>query len=51
MKKTSMANLSKALDISNVTVQVGADILKALAILPDTTVRRSAVGWEDLKPY
>ena len=26
-------------------------MLKALAILPDTAVRRSAVDQEDLKPY
>ena len=27
------------------------DLLKALAILSDTTIRRSAVDAEDLKPY
>ena len=27
------------------------DLLKALAILSDTTVRRSAVDREELKPY
>ena len=27
------------------------DLLKALAILSDTTVRRSTVDQEDLKPY
>ena len=41
--------LSKALDISNVTAQVAPDLLKALAILSDMTVRRSAVDREDLK--
>ena len=30
---------------------VAPDLLKALAILSDTTVRRSAVDREDLKPY
>ena len=40
--------LSKALDISSATAP---DLLKALAILSDTTVGRSAVDWEVLKPY
>ena len=31
--------------------QVGPDLLKAPAILSDTTIRRSAVDQEDLKPY
>ena len=42
--------LSKALDISSATAQVALDLLKALAILSDTTVRRSPVDGEDLKP-
>ena len=46
-----MPNMSKALDISSVTARVTPDVLKALAILSDTTVRRSAVDPEDLKPY
>ena len=41
--------LSKALDISRATAQVAPDLLKALAILSDTTVRRSAVDQEDLQ--
>ena len=41
----------KALDISSVTAQVAPDLLEAPAILSDTTVRRSAVNQEDLKPY
>ena len=40
-----------ALDISSATVQVAPDLLKTLAILSDTTIRRSAVDHEDLKPY
>ena len=44
--------LSKALDISSATARVVApDLLKALVILSDTTVRTSAVDREDLKPY
>ena len=39
------------MDISSATAQVGPDLLKALAILSDTTVRRSVVDREDLKPY
>ena len=41
----------KALNISSTTAQVAADLLKAIAILSDTTVRKSAVHREDLKPY
>ena len=43
--------LSKALDLSSATTRVAPDLLKALEILSDTTVRRSAVHREDLKPY
>ena len=43
--------MSTALDISSATTRVAPDLLKALAILSDTTVRRSAVDREDLKPY
>ena len=46
-----MPNLVKALDLSSATGQVAPDLLKALAILSNTTVRRSAVDQEDLKPY
>ena len=42
--------LSKTLDISRATARVAADLLKTLVILSDTTVRRSAVDWGDLKP-
>ena len=51
VKKTSMLNPVKSL-ISSATVWAGPDnMLKALGILLDTTVRRSAVDLEDLKPY
>ena len=43
--------MSKALDISSATARVAQDLLKALAILSDTTARRSTVDQEDLKPY
>ena len=43
--------LSKALDISGATALAMSDLLKTLVILPDTTVRKSAVDQEDLKPY
>ena len=39
------------MDISSATDWVTPDLLKDQAILSETTVRRSAVGWEDLKPY
>ena len=40
--------MSKALDISSATARVAPYPLKALAILSDTTVRRSAADREDL---
>ena len=40
----------KALDIPGATVPVASDLLISLAILSDTTVRRSEVDREDLKP-
>ena len=43
--------MSKALDISSTTARVAPDLLKALAILSDATLRRSAVDPEALKPY
>ena len=39
------------MDISSATARVTTDLLKGLTILSDTTVRRSADDWEDLKPY
>ena len=47
MKKISMP---KALNISSATARVARELLKSLAILSGTTVRRSAVDWEELKP-
>ena len=49
-RRPACQTLSKALDISSATARVAPHLLKALAILSDTTVR-SAVDWEDLKPY
>ena len=37
--------------MSSATDHVAPKLLKALAILSDTTVRRSAVDGEDPKPY
>ena len=50
-RRPACQTLSKALDILSVTAQVADVLLKALAILSDTTARRPAVDWEDLKPY
>ena len=36
--------------MSSATPQVAPDLLKALAILSDATISRSAVDREDLKP-
>ena len=49
-RRPACQTLSKALDISSATAQVAPDLLKALEFLSDTTVRRSAVDREDLKP-
>ena len=46
MKKTSMANTVKT-----ARAWAAPDLLKSLAILSNTTVRRSAVDPEDPKPY
>ena len=43
LRRPACQTLSKALDISSVTAWVAPDLLKALAILSDATVRRSAV--------
>ena len=48
-RRPACKTLSKALDISSATARVAQNLLKALAILSDTTVRRSAVNREDLK--
>ena len=52
VKKTSMPNPLKSIGyhISSATAPVAPDLLKALAIRSDTTVRRSEVDQEDLKP-
>ena len=47
-RRPAWQTLSNLLDISSVTARVAPDLLRALAILPDTTVRRSAVDWEDV---
>ena len=49
-RRPKCQTLSKALDISSATAWVALDLLRALAILSDTTIRRSAVDREDLKP-
>ena len=51
VKKTRHSNPSKAFDISIAAARVAPNLLKALTILSDTAVRRSAVDREDLKPY
>ena len=49
-RRPACQTLSRALDISSATAPVALDLLKALTILSDATVRRSAVDWEDPKP-
>ena len=50
-RRSACQNHSKALNISSATVWIASDLLKALAFLSDTTLKRSAVDREDLKPY
>ena len=50
-RRSVCQTLLKVLDISIATARVAPALLKALAILSDTTVRRSPVDQEDLKPY
>ena len=50
MQKTGIPNPVKS-HISSAAAGVAPDLLKALAILSDTTFRRSAVDLEDLKPF
>ena len=51
VKKSSMPNPVKSLGYIRCYNWTSSSLLKDLAILSDTTVRRSAVDWEDLKPY
>ena len=51
MKKTSMPSPVRNLKYIKCYSSGSPDLLKALAILSDTTVRRSAVYQENLKPY
>ena len=50
-KRPACQTLLKAFDISSATAWVAPGLLKALAILSDTIVRRSAVDWEHPKTY
>ena len=50
-RRPAWQTLSKDLDKSIPTARVAPDLLKVQATLPDTTVRRSAVDGEELKPY
>ena len=50
-RRPACQTLSKGFYVSNATVWIAQDMLKALAILSDTTVIRSAVDREDLKLY
>ena len=50
-RRPAWQTLSKALNIWSATAWVAPDLFKTLAILSDTTVRRSVVDWKGLKPY
>ena len=43
--------MSKAMDISSATTRVAPELSIALPTLSETSVRRSAVDREDLKPH
>ena len=51
LRRPACQTALKAVDISSATARVTPDLFKTIAILSDTTVRKSAVDWEDLKPY
>ena len=51
LRRPAYQTLLKALNISSAAARVVPDLLKALAIISDTTVSRSAVDSESLKPY
>ena len=48
-RRPACQTLSKAFAISSAAARVAAELLKALAILSFTTVKRSAVEWEARK--
>ena len=50
-RRPGCQTLSKFLDIWSATAHEATILLKALAIPSETTIRRSAVDREDLKPY
>ena len=50
VKNTSMPKSVESLDISSGTARVAPVLLKAIAILSVTNVRRSKVDREDVKP-
>ena len=50
-RRPACQTLSKTLNIASAAVGVAPDLLKPLAILSDTTVRRSAVDRKDLDTF
>ena len=50
-KKAACQTMLKTLNILRAAAWVALNLLKALTILSDTTARRSAVDWEELKLY
>ena len=51
LKKTSMPHPVESLGYINIHSSSSPRFINILAVLWDTTVRRSAVNWEDLKPF
>ena len=49
-RRIALQDKSKALSTSTATVRVALKLLQTLELLSDTTVRRSVVGQEELKP-
>ena len=50
-RRLAWQTLSKSFNIATATARVPPDLLNILATLSDTTVRRSTIDREDLKPY
>ena len=51
MRNSTRRKFVKKTSVPSATGRVAPDLLKAVAILSNTTVRRSAVDREYLKPY
>lgn len=51
LERPTCQTISNALEILSASDQAGPDLLTAPAVISKTTSGRSAIEWEDLKPY